>query len=106
VAQAEALAAERARQAREDKLNAAIPGRKFRKQGKLKPGALTPGPNSATHHAKGQPTGPSKGKPGSQKSTVVTPPPLRKAQYPKSSKKTDNQYDITTFDNEWGKDPP
>jgi hypothetical protein len=72
VAQAEALAAERARQAREDKLNAAIPGRKFRKQGKLKPGALTPRPNSATHHAKGQPTGPSKGKnPNQQGSPAV-----------------------------------
>jgi hypothetical protein len=105
-AEIEALAAERARQAREDKLNAAIPGRKFRKQGKLKPGALTPRPNSATHHAKGQPTGPSKGKNHHQKVQPAVSAP--KGFIPEENQAKTIDYQTTTSKQEGnpGKAPP
>jgi hypothetical protein len=104
VAQAEALAAERARQAREDKLNAAIPGRKFRKQGKLKPGALTPGILSANHNAKNQPV--QKGKGTKQQPKATLPIPSVQTEKAQSSKKIDNQSDINGINNRSGKDPP
>jgi hypothetical protein len=106
VAQAEALAAERARQAREDKLNAAIPGRKFRKQGKLKPGALTPRPNSTAHHAKGQPTGQSKGKNHNQQVKPAVSVSMGFIPKENKSKNTDYKSNTSKLEGKQGKAPP
>jgi hypothetical protein len=106
VAQAEALAAERARQAREDKLNAAIPGRKFRKQGKLKPGALTPRPNSTTYNPKGQPTGPSKGKNHNQKGSPTASVSTRFDSKYNQTKTIDYKSNASQLEGKQGKDPP
>jgi hypothetical protein len=106
VAQAEALAAERARQAREEKLNAAIPGRKFRKQGKVKPGALTPGPNSTTYNPKGQPTGPSKGKNHNQKGSPTASVSTGFNSKDNQPKNIDYQINKIKIENNQSKAPP
>jgi hypothetical protein len=106
VAQAEALAAERARQAREDKLNAAIPGRKFRKQGKLKPGALTPGPGSTKYNSKGQPTGPSKGKNHNQQVQPAVSAPTGFISKDNQPKTIDYKLNKSKIKVKQGKNPP
>jgi hypothetical protein len=75
----------------QDKLNAAIPGRKFRDQKKRKPGALTPGILSATHNAKDQVVRQLKGKPGSQKPALPAPLPVSSRLADRSPKNTVNQ---------------
>jgi hypothetical protein len=105
-AEIEALAAERARQAREEKLNAAIPGRKFRKQGKVKPGALTPRPNSTTYNPKGQPTGPSKGKNHHQKVQPAVGVSTGFNAKENKSKNTDYKSNTSKLEGKQGKAPP
>jgi hypothetical protein len=101
-AEIEALAAERARQAREDKLNAAIPGRKFRKQGKLKPGALTPAPGS--HKPNSQHV--TKGSSAQASSKTGSLLPIVHNKVSNSSHILDYQADNIKSRIETGKDPP
>jgi hypothetical protein len=104
-AEIEALAAERARQAREDKLNAAIPGRKFRKQGKVKPGALTPRLSTTTCNARGQASTPPNARPSNQKPPAMSPTAASPGKgIPQ--KHLDNQEHTSKSENTSGKDPP
>jgi hypothetical protein len=105
-AEIEALAAERARQAREDKLNAAIPGRKFRKQGKLKPGALTPAPGSTNHKHKHQVAGQSTGKTSNQKAQPERSASVSSVSKERSPQKIEHQPNPAQPKDKRGKDPP
>jgi hypothetical protein len=105
-AEIQALAAERARQAHQDKLNAAIPGRKFRDQKKRKPGALTPGILSATHNAKSQVVGQPKGKVNNQKVQQGVGSAISWHSKDISSKIIDNPIDKYKLEENMSKGPP
>jgi hypothetical protein len=101
-AEIQAMAAERARQALQDKLNAAIPGRKFRGQKKRKPGALTPAPGS--HKPNSQHV--TKGKSAQANPKAGMPLPIVHNKPSNSSQIPDYQADNIPSRIEPGKDPP
>jgi hypothetical protein len=103
-AEIQALAAERARQAHQDKLNAAIPGRKFRGQKKRKPGAIHVHPVSTTFNAKGQAA--TKDTSRSEQPKVSTPPVVGLVNKYNSIKNIDCQQNKQKLEDKRCKDPP